>query len=204
MVISADLLASFGDGDAERGRRELRMLLANSKDKARAFSGTVEKPTSVRIANPVDEDAILELLLLDLRANAEHIAPIDPEKVMEHIRAGTRRRGGITAVIDGPEKQPVAVCIIHPFQWWWSQGWYWFEIVLFVHPDHRKSRHMDDLLQFEKWCSQEQSRKMGNPFYLLCGVLGAWRIQSKIAAYRRRFQQAGAAFVFPAPPVREG
>ncbi len=201
LLITEEQLRRFGDGDASRGRRELRLLLENENDKA-VYNGPTERPETVRMAGPQDEDAILALLLMDLRENAEHIAPIDEAKVLEHIRAGTRNRAGIVAVIDGPNKVPVAVTILHPFQWWWSKGWYWFEIVNFVHPDHRKSRHIDDLLQFERWAADANTAHMGYTWYLLCGVLGAWRVRATVALYRRKFRQAGAAFVYPAPPMR--
>ena len=75
-------------------------------------------------------------------------------------------------------------------------------MVNFVAPYHRLSHHADDLLKFQRWASDSMSKKMGSRFYLVCGVLGAWRVRAKIALYRRYFQQAGAAFVWPTPPQR--
>lgn len=204
LLITKEQLARFGDGDAERGRRELRLLLANSeeRDSGTYYGPTPDPPASVESAKPEDEPAILALLMLDLRANAEHIGLVDEKKVLEHIRAGTRGRGGITAIIRDTDGTPIAVTILIPFQWWWGNGWYFFEIVNFVHPDHRKSRHIDDLLQYERWAADEATRLTGTRHHLLCGVLGAWRVQAKIALYRRKFKQQGAAFVYPATAVR--
>jgi hypothetical protein len=203
LTISREQLEAFGYGDAHRGRKELRALLANCTNRE-VFSGpTRERPKTVRMATPDDEPAILELLLLDLRENAEHIAPIDEAKVLENIRAGTRLRGGVTAVIDDKASgKPIAVVLMHPYQHWWSQAYYWFEIALFVHPDHRKSRHVDDLLEFERWATDNSTAASGVRWLLICGVLGAWRVQAKIALYRRRFWQAGAAFCYPRPPMK--
>lgn len=202
LLITKEQLEAFGGGDAAYGRKELRTLLANCTNRE-VFSGpTRERPTTVRMATPDDEPAILDLLLLDLRENAEHIAPIDENKVLEHIRAGTRSRGGLTAVIDDDAGTPIAVVLMHPFSHWWSQAYYWFEIALYVHSDHRRSRHVDDLLQFERWASDSMTAATGSRWLLICGVLGAWRIQAKIALYRRKFWQAGACFVYPAPPMK--
>lgn len=200
MLVTLEQLERFGNGNADRGRSELRLLLALERD-GPVLSGPVERPQNVRIAGPQDEEALLKLLLIDLKENAEHIAPIDEEKVREQIRAGTRKRGGITACID-VGGVPVAVMIFIPAQWWWSQGWYWFEVVNFVHPDHRRSRFASDLMDFAKYCTDDNTRKLGFPWYFVCGVLGAWRVRAKIALYRRKFLQAGAAFVYPAPPMR--
>lgn len=197
LLVSPEAMERIG------GRRELRSLLAADRHSP-TFSGPTERPASVRIAGPKDEQACLDLLLLDLAANAAHIAVVDEIKVMEQIRIGTRGRGGFTGVIDGPDGKPVAITILVSCQWWWSQGWFLQEVVNFVHPEHRNSRHADDLLNFAKSISDDMSKGMGTNVWLLCGVLGAWRVQSKLALYRRKFVQAGGAFLYPAPPIKEG
>jgi hypothetical protein len=202
LVVTAQQLARFGDGDANQGRRELRLLLAADRQ-GPVFNGPATLPASIRIAGPRDEAALMALLALDLAENAAHIAPVDDAKVLANIQVGTRQRGGVAGVIDGPDGSPVAVILLHPVQWWWSQGWYWFEVVNFVHPDHRRSRHVDDLLAFAKWFADTHSKRAGYLVYLLCGVLGAWRVRAKVALYRRKFVQAGAAFVYPSPFAKD-
>ncbi len=196
LYVSAETLARFGGGNAKVGRAELRALLAAERDSL-CHIGPTAQPLTVRVAGPPDEDDVLALLMMDLEQNAARIAPIDAKKVLDHIQMGTRRRGGIVGVIGRPA---VAVVVLIPYQWWWSNGWYWQELVNFVHPDHRKSTHADDLMNFCKWAADEHTKGMGYRWWLLCGVLGAWRVQSKIAKYRRKFWQAGAAFIYPAPP----
>ena len=200
MVISEEQLRKFGNGDAAFGRRELRLLLELDSDNA-VPSGPTERPASVRIAGPADEDALLELWLQDLRANAEHVAPIDEAKVLENIRAGTRGRGGVTACIDGPDG-PVAMVVLHPMEWHWSRGSFFQEMCSYVHVDHRKSRHASDLLNFSKWSAEGMSRNMGSAFHVLVGVLGAWRVRAKIALYRRMFPQVGSCHIWPPVPRR--
>lgn len=201
MVISKTALERFGCGDASRGRKDLRAFLAIDRDDP-VFVGPTEKPAAVRIAGPQDEAALLELFLMDLRDNAEHIAPIDEEKCRLHIEAGTRGRGGIVGCIDGPDGKPVALTILLQMQWHWSQGWFLQELTMFVHPDHRRSNHADDLLAFIKWASDQMSRRAGSRVYTLCGVLGAWRVLRKISLYRRKFALAGVACIYPTPPQK--
>lgn len=203
MVISPEELARFGNGDAQRGRRELRRLVVAEIDR-KVSDGPTEKPANVRLASMKDEAAILELLLLDLKENAAVVAPIDPERVMEHIVLGTRRQGGLVGVIDGANGQPVAVVVLVPMQWWWSKAHYLQDVVNYVHPDHRVSRHIHDLIQFERWAADEWSRLFGYRIYLLCGVLGYKRVREKLIMYKRKFLQAGAAFLYPAPRDGEG
>lgn len=203
MVVSPAELARLGGGDVHKGRRTLRSLLAAEVDH-RVDHGPTTKPVNVRIANEKDEEAIFALLMLDLKENAVAVAPIDEDRVREHIEIGTKRKGGIVGVIDGPDKKPVAVVLLVPLQWWWSRAWYIHDIVNYVHPDHRQSRHIHDLIQFERWASDEWSRNFGYRIFLLCGVLGYKRIREKIVMYKRKFLQAGAAFIYPAPRDGEG
>lgn len=198
LLISAEELARFGNGDPKRGRRELRLILEAEKDHV-IHNGPVEKPKSVRIAGPQDEAILMELLLQDLRENAERIAPIDEGRVLGHVQAGTRQMGGIVGVIDGPNGRPVALCILIPVQWWWSRSYYIQDVVNYVHPDHRASRHIHDLIQFERWIADEWSKKFGYRIYLLCGVLGFKRFKEKLIIFKRKFFQAGAAFLYPSP-----
>lgn len=199
LVVTAEQLARFGNGDAKRGRRELRLMLATEREHS-VHSGPTAKPANVRIGLANDERAILALLLLDLDENgAAKIATVDQEKVAAHILAGTRQQGGVVGVIDGPNKTPVAVCILHPMAWWWSKQFYVQDIVCYVHPDHRKSHYIDDLLNFERWVSDQWSTNFGYRVSLLTGVLGQRRVREKLILWRRKFAQVGAAFLYPSP-----
>lgn len=198
MVIPPDKLARFGNGDIEAGRRELRLLLEVENDRE-VRVGPATKPASVRIATEADEPAIMELLLADVAENAARIAVVDPDRILMHVQLGTRLAGGITAVIDGPAGKPVAVCVLYPQQWWWSREWYFQEVVNFVHPEHRKSRHIHDLIAFERWIADAQSVGFGHRVYVLMGVLGLNRVREKAILYRRKMRQVGWAFMYPCP-----
>ena len=200
LLVSVEMLEQFGGGDAKRGRADLRSLLAADRASP-TFSGPTARPASVRIAGPADEEALLALLMDDLRVNAEHMAIISEERVMFHIQSGTRQRGGVVGVI-GPVGAPVACVILVPFQPWWSNAWWLQEVVNYVHPDHRRSGHVDALLDFIKWASDDMTKGCGYRVPVLCGVLGAWRVRAKMALYARKFWTAGICCIYPAPPMR--
>jgi hypothetical protein len=197
LLITPDQLARLGAGDAKRGKRELRLILAAERDHT-IHNGPTVRPPSVRIAGPADEKPLFDLLMLDLNESARDVAVISEERVLAHIRAGTRRKGGIVGVIDGPGV-PVAVTILLPYQWWWSNSHYIQEVVTFVHPDHRRSRHINDLIDFGRWVTEQWSKSFGYKLFMLCGVLGTKRVREKAILYRRRFAQVGAAFLYPSP-----
>lgn len=203
LLVSAEQLSRFGSGDIRRGRRELRLILAAEKDHA-VRSGPTEKPKSVRIPTQADEPVIFNLIIAHLKENAASIAPIDTDRVISHMLFATRQQGGIIGVIDGPAGVPVALIMIHPSRWWWSSAYYLQEMVTYVHPDHRRSNHIDDLLQFSKWATDRWTASFGYQLRLLCGVFGTKRIREKICLYRRKFRSAGMAFLYPAPHDTEG
>jgi GNAT superfamily N-acetyltransferase len=89
-------------------------------------------------------------------------------------------------------------------QWHWSQAWYWFEVLNYVHPDYRRSDRGKRQIQAAKWWVDQYSALTGVRTYLLCGVLGTYRIPAKIRMYRRLATQVGAAFLYPAPPAGGG
>lgn len=201
MILTPKQLEAFGNGDAARGRKEVRRMAAAYRDPA-TFNGPTEQPKTVRAAGPKDEAAVMDLLMTNLREYADQVAAIDPDRVLEHVQLGTQRRGGIVGVIDGADGSPVAVCVLVPVQWWWSKQWYLMEVVNFVHPDHRRSHHIDDLLSFQRWAVDAWTNRFGYRVYLLCGVLGAWRVFEKVALYKRKFRQAGIACIYPFPNVK--
>lgn len=199
MVLSLDDLKVFGKGDAEAARKQLRQMIYIERETPEVFVGPSDKPTGVRAANAADEAAIFDLLMEDVAENAATVALPSEERIRSQIEFCTRGLGGIAGVIDDPSGRPVAVCLMVPFQWWWSKEYAVQELVLYVHKDHRKSRHVHDLLQFQRWVVDTWTKSFGYRVYLLCGVLGVNRVFAKISLYRRRFRQAGAAFIYPSP-----
>lgn len=200
MVLTAEDLALLGNGDAAAGRRELRLMLEMERDRSYTVNPTpAAKPPNVRGAREADEPALVKLFMKDVTENAAHIAPADEERILHMIQIATQGKLGLCGVIDGPDGQPVAACVMHHFAWWWSRAYAVQEIALYVDSDYRNKGYLDDLLQFEKWAVDAWTKGFGYRVYLLCGVLGVHRIRAKIVAYRRKFRQCGAAFVYPSP-----
>lgn len=202
LVITPDQLARFGAGDAKRGMRELQLILAAEKDPV-LRTGPSVKPKNVRVATIADEKAIFDLLMEDLKENAETIAPINPDRVAQHLFACTRKKAGHCGLIDGPDGKPIAIVMLFPMKWWWSEQWYYREGVCYVHPDHRKSNHAADLLSYSRWWVDNFTTSFGYRTYLVCGVMGLKRVREKAIFYRRRFMQVGWEFMYPPAPSVE-
>lgn len=199
MVIRADVLDKLGRGDRSAARRWINTWVKNEVH-ARPISGPTEKPAGVRIGTVADEAALHRLMMLDVEENARAIAEPCPDKVMEHIQSGTRRRGSIIAMIDGPFGEPVACMLLQPFQWWWSKALFLQEVWNYVHPEHRASKHADSMMKFARWSSDNMSREFGHRVYLLQGVTAKDNVQKKVAFYSRYGNYIGAFFIYPDPP----
>lgn len=203
LFISDEQLDRLWKGDRNRARKELRLLLADLRE-PKPIRRPTERPASVRAAGPDDERAIYHLLELAHEEFFHLLGPIDPQRLTDHIHAGTRAEGGIVGVIDGPEGYPVATCGIMPMQWYWSKQWFLQDLWQFVHPDHRKGNHAADLLEWEKWIADEWTRRFGYEVLLLIGVLSTRQHREKVRLFRRHVNQVGAAFLYPWPHGVDG
>lgn len=200
LVLIPDQLAVFGDGDPARGRRFVRRMLGAMKEPV-VYNGPTERPMSVIAAGPDDEQAAFDLLMMDLHEYADRIALIDADRVRAHVEAGTKRRGAVCGIVKSADGVVAGVTLLVPMQWWWSQEWFLHEVVTYVHPDHRKSNHVDELLAFQKWVADTWTKQFGYRVYLQTGILSARRVWEKIALYRRKFWQAGIVCIYPRPSV---
>ncbi|MCV9940901.1 GNAT family N-acetyltransferase [Boseaceae bacterium BT-24-1] len=141
----------------------------------------------IRMATRADEEVVMELCRMLHEENGQF--PMSEEKVRNELRRGFDRQGGVVAVIDGPEGTE-AVSLLTIDQPWYSDVWMLQECFIFVHPDHRKTRHAKRLINYARECAD----KMGIP--LLIGVLSNHKTEAKVKLYERVFgAKAGAYFL---------
>ena len=184
--------------DPKQARRDLRMLIADLREPKRR-RGPVERPRSVRMAQPGEEEAVYELVYMAYRENGFMFALIDPPKVKRLIHWGTHRERGMLLGVIERDGVIVATCSLAPEQFGWSQQWHLQDHWQYVHPDHRQSHHVDALLDFECWCADEMSRGFGYPVYVVAGVLSTHRTRAKERVFQRHMNHVGASFIYPWP-----
>lgn len=149
-----------------------------------------EKPVSVRVAGPADEAALRDLFLA---AHADNgLMTVSREKVARWAHIFTHHPHGTplsaVGVIDGPNGTLAAGAALVLGQPWYSDEWVIEDRMIFVRPEHRKSRHGRDLLLFSKWYAE----KLALPMIL--GIVTTNRSPEKTAFYRRYLTQVGALF----------
>jgi GNAT superfamily N-acetyltransferase len=149
-----------------------------------------EKPASVRIASPEDEAEIWGLMQEAYKE--QPIMPLVKERVMEKVMMGTRRKGGVIGVIDGKDGlEGYLIAVLS--RWWYTDEWHVEELSNFVHPDHRKSQHAKNLIEFAKWFAEQ----MNLP--LIMGIMSTKRLDAKVRLYKRQVTQCGAVFLHNTP-----
>lgn len=200
-VVMPEVLERLGNGDIKHGRRTLRQMIMDARE-PKQIRGPTERPVTVRVATIDDEQDVYDLLLLWWKEHAAHVAPIAPERLAHDIKLCTRENQGTVAVVDDNDGRPVGVILMVLTQWSFSNAWFIRELYTFVHPDHRKSRHAQDLVQFGKWSADEWSRQFGYQMHIVISVLTQDQIAPKIRFFRRFLTQMGAGFLYPAPSAK--
>lgn len=160
----------------------------------------IEKPKTVRLATPKDEDSLYELLLALHDDNAVYGVGYDEETVRETIRKGTEKRGSIIGVIDGKqgdygESSEIAASVCLTFaNFWYSKTPYLAELWLFVRPEYRSNHFDRDLFVFSRWCGEEMSRQLGHTMTTLTAVSSLSRLPAKMRLWSRYGKHIGAIY----------
>jgi len=146
-----------------------------------------DKPVRVNVAMPSDEEDLFPLLMMAHKENAA--MPLSENRVREIITTATRRKGGVIGIIRGPEK--IEGCLsLKLARFPYTDEWHLEDICNYVHPDHRKSNHAKDLIQFGHWISEQ----MGFPLFI--GILTGKRLEAKRKFYQRYAgKEVGSVFV---------
>lgn len=114
-------------------------------------------PSGLRLAQPGDERRLFDLFVM---AHAENgLGDLHVETVQNVIASACKRDGVTVALIDGPERVEAAIGLQPRKIAWYNSdaagNWHWTDLLFYVHPLHRRSRHAVKLFQFAKWWEQE-------------------------------------------------
>lgn len=141
----------------------------------------------VRLADPRDEDGLMELLRELYSENA--IFKIDEDCVRSYLHRAFRNESAMIGVIGAPGHIEGALYLVIG-QFWYTREKHLEEFFNYVRPEHRRSKHAQSLLAWAKGLSNET-------LPLVIGVISNKRTEAKIKLYERQFgKQAGAFFVF--------
>lgn len=154
-------------------------------------------PSVVRPARPEEYEEIVGLLRLNHKENGAFLpskAKVDwlLERVLLPERIPPTDMGirGYMGVI-GPENGPLEGFILLVIaSYWYTDELHLEELATFVHPNHRRSKHAQELLQYSK----KMSDALGIP--LLVGIISNKRTEAKVRLYRKYLPEAGSFFLY--------
>lgn len=146
-------------------------------------------PKGVRMAQPGDEKRLYDLFVM---AHAENgFGDMDPVVVQRAISKGCHREGVAIALIDGPERVEAVIGLMAEKRWYSTdapENWFWTDMLLYVHPLHRRSKHAAKLFQFVKWWQAKIGMRV------VIGVLAREDGERKKRLFGRQGREIGAVF----------
>lgn len=123
---------------------------------------------------PMNEDVVREYVACAINKTATDLVPNPP----------------ILGVIPGENRLEGAICMVLSSMWYAPEHCHLEELFNFVHPDHRKSGHVDRLIAFGKDCSD----RVGVP--LMIGIISNSRTAAKCRLYSRVLPKVGEFFFY--------
>ena len=147
-------------------------------------------PAGIRLAQPGDQDELFHLLSM---AHAENgFGEMDSNVVSTVIQSAVDGKRIVMAVVPGP-KGIEAVIGLQPDKPWQTKpqsGWHYSDLLTYVRPDCRRSRHFFKLMAFADWWANHS----GIPVIL--HVVAKERLGPKLKAFGRHATQIGGSFRF--------
>lgn len=145
---------------------------------------------TVRLATKADEPQLMALCHSLHEENG--LGNMNEAMVAEMLSRAFEKRGGIIGVIDGPKGIEAGTLLLITTLWY-DDRYHLEELFVHVLPEARHSSHHNDLIEFNKTCSD----KLG--LALVTGVLTNSRLEAKVRLYQRRLgHPSGAIFVYNA------
>lgn len=150
--------------------------------------------TVVRLAGPADEDQLIEFLRDHPLADSAMLGEIDWDRVREHVRLGTQRKGGLHGIIDGDRGDIAGSIGMMWDRWWCVRNWGFAQLWLFVRPEYRRHGYERDLNEWAKRMRNAVQEGAGHPVPITSAVVSDTRLDTMIRLWRRSGRMIGAVF----------
>lgn len=163
----------------------------------------MSNPSSVRPAHPNDYEEIWKLFRLLHQENGvfgmsePKLDWILKRVLLPHLipQDDTGLRGYLGII--GPPGALEGFILMIVATYWYTDELHLEELATFVHPNHRRTKHAQALLNYSK----HMSDAINIP--LLIGIVSNKRTESKVRLYRKHFPEAGSFFLYNAETGKE-
>lgn len=151
-------------------------------------------PSVVRLAKPEDSTALFDFFVFAHIDNG--FLPLSAAKVAERIILATNNQGGgIIGIIEGKNGIEATTGLMLNTVWY-SDKYYLSDMLTFVHPDCRRSKHAQALIKFQKKCADNMGVQLGYKVPLVVGITTRKSLEAKMRLFQREFTQIGGWFVY--------
>lgn len=152
-------------------------------------------PVFARAATERDEAALFDLLM-DLDRDNGFGHPINPDRVLDTIRRGTRHVDAFIGVVDAPDGRLAASVALMVTQYWYSDDCFLAEQWLYVRPEYRKGGEMNaELFRWADAMRGLMSREAGKEWEIISAFWTRSRLAAKLRLWRRYARQVGGVFI---------
>ena len=145
-------------------------------------------PAGLRLAQQGDQERLFDIFYTAYRENG--YGGLDDIIVRDVIDKICHAETYACGLIDGAERIE-AVLGLQPARLWYGDqnSWYWNELLFYVHPKHRQTRHAIKLFQFARWWE----RAVQAP--VIINIFPTQRLKEKEHLFERYARPAGATYI---------
>lgn len=150
----------------------------------------------MRLAQRGDEPRLRDILVTAYRENG--FGRMDDAAVRDVAAKGCRGESYVFGLIDGPDRIE-AVLGLQPSRMWYGgeRDWYWTELLFYVHPQHRRSRHAQTLFAFADWWERHARVPV------VIGVFPTERLEAKEFLFARHALRVGSLWLIGTGEFRD-
>jgi len=146
-------------------------------------------PDGIRLARQGDEQRLFAIFCV---AHAEQgYGTMDEDVVRGKIALGCQGKGVIIGLVDGPERIEAVIGLTTEKPWYCAnvkENWYSTDLLIYVHPLHRRSRHARKLFRFAEWFENETKIPM------ILGLMPKDDFEEKERLFERHAKKVGVLY----------
>ena len=153
---------------------------------------------AVRLAKYGDEVKMYDAIALGHADNG--LWSFSPTKVCDLINRAVSAKKTIKhpviGIIENDEGLIVAMTCFQLESYWYTDEWHISELFNWVHPQHRKSTYVHELMEFQKKFTDDMTKLTGKKIALVTGVMSTKRLEEKMHLFGRKYPQVGAIYAY--------
>lgn len=126
--------------------------------------------------------------------------PLSPMKIVRLIQSAVLSKKTVNdpviGIIDNENGDIEAMTCFRLETFWYTDEWHISELFNWVHPDHRASKHAQELMAFQRKFADDMSALTEHKIALITGVMSVKRLEAKMNLFARKYPQIGALYAY--------